>query len=319
MAKENQYQRLFRSKITSAVEQARAAAGFEHQGVKGSVLEALITQLFEPLLPADIGVGTGQIIDSFTGIQSGQIDIILYDKSILPPILVDQRLGIYPIESVLYTIEVKTTLNATELRTAHESAENLATKFGYLPGQKDEKGNEKHHSIQKLRSVIFALNSDLSGTGLSEAERYRNLYQNGTAHLRAICVIGREYWFDNGNFWHGFKTENQYDETLAFIGGISNTYRSVANSRGYPNLGNYIIPPAKFFISTKSRNVESVHVKCNGEGCDLDGELIPEVGEMDMTIKGKLRSDEPCPSCGGTFESEEGEYVFKKGTLQPVG
>ncbi|MGR5080011.1 hypothetical protein ACPV46_20035 [Photobacterium swingsii] len=62
-----------------------------------------------------------------------------------------------------------------------------------------------------------------------------------------------------------------------------------------------------------------MNVKCNDEGCDLDGELTPEVAEIDMTIKGKLKSDEPCPSCGGIFESEEGEYVFIKGILQPVG
>lgn len=199
----NQYRELFRSKVKSAVEQAKAAAGFDHQGVKGSVLEALISQLFEPLLPPNIGVGTGQIIDSYSGQQSGQIDIVLYNKSILPPILLDQRLGIFPIESVLYTIEVKTTLNATELRMAHDSAEKLATKFGYRPGQVDDNGKEKHHSIQKLRSVVFALNSDLSGNGINEAERYRKIYNDDTAHIRAICVAGREYWYDNGDFWYG--------------------------------------------------------------------------------------------------------------------
>ncbi|MFA1563236.1 MULTISPECIES: DUF6602 domain-containing protein [Aliivibrio] len=319
MAKENQYQKLFRSKVASAIEQAKAAAGFEHQGVKGSVLEALITQLFEPLLPADIGVGTGQIIDSYSGIQSTQIDIILYDKSILPPILIDQRLGIFPIESVLYTIEVKTTLNATELKVAHDSAGKLAKDFGYLPGLVDESGKEKHHTIEKIRSVIFALNSDLTGTGLTEAERYRNIYKDDIAHLRAICIVGREYWFDDSNFWRGFKTENLYDETLAFIGGISNTYRSVADSRGQPKLGNYIVPPAKFFTSTKSRDVESVHVKCNGEGCELNGEFIPNMGTLDAVIKGRLKSDELCSSCGGTFESEEGEFIFKNGALQPAG
>lgn len=61
MAVKNQYQNLLRSKIVSAISQAKAAAGFSHQGVKGTVLELLISQLFQPLLPADVGVGTGQI------------------------------------------------------------------------------------------------------------------------------------------------------------------------------------------------------------------------------------------------------------------
>ncbi len=52
MAVENQYQNLLRSKVISAMPQANATAGFSHQGVKGTVLELLIGQFFEPLLIA---------------------------------------------------------------------------------------------------------------------------------------------------------------------------------------------------------------------------------------------------------------------------
>ncbi len=313
MAVKNQYQDLLRSKVASAITQAEAAAGFSHQGVKGSVLELLISQLFEPLLPADIGVGTGQIIDAYSGKMSGQIDIILYNKAILPPVLVDEKLGVFPIESVLYTIEVKTTLNATELRMAHESAKDLASNFGYLPGLKDEYGKEKHHSIEKLRSVVFALNSDLTGNGLNEAERYKKLYGEDTAHIRAICVAGKEYWYDNGNYWVGFKDGENFDEVLAFIGGVTNTYRTVSASRGQPCLGNYIVPEAKGFVSTKSRDVPSVKVTC--EWCGLEGNMIPEVGAMDITVNGALFTKDKCPSCEGTMKSESGTYIFKKGKL----
>jgi|APLak6261659701_1056019.scaffolds.fasta_scaffold15522_2 hypothetical protein len=86
MVNKNQYQALLRAKIKSAIEQARAASVFTHQGVKGAVLEILIGSLFRPLLPPDIGVGTGQIIDCYNSPMSRQIDIILYDSSILPPV-----------------------------------------------------------------------------------------------------------------------------------------------------------------------------------------------------------------------------------------
>ncbi|MCK9396453.1 MAG: hypothetical protein M0Q44_12780 [Methylobacter sp.] len=204
MTDKNQYQALLRAKIKSAVEQARAASAFTHQGLKGTVLEILIGELFKPLLPSDIGVGTGQIIDAYKSPMSGQIDIILFDRSILPPVLIDEKTGIFPIESVLYTIEVKTTLNATELSSAHESAKRLA-KFGYLPGLTDETGKEKDHPVKKARSVVFALGSDLSGVRLNEAQRYKNLYGEEPAHLRAICVAGREYWYDDGDHWRGLK------------------------------------------------------------------------------------------------------------------
>ncbi|MDD1859212.1 hypothetical protein, partial [Pseudomonas aeruginosa] len=64
MENKNQYQALLRGKVAAAIAQARSAADVTHKGVKGAVLEILLSKLFRPLLPADIGVGTGQIIDA---------------------------------------------------------------------------------------------------------------------------------------------------------------------------------------------------------------------------------------------------------------
>lgn len=313
MAVANQYQSVFRARVASALQQAMAAAELTHQGVKGSILEILIGSLFSPLLPSDIGVGSGQIIDSYSGILSNQIDIILYDKSILPPILYDSKLGIYPVESVLYAIEVKTALNATELQKAHSAAERLNTKFGYLSGRRDVKGNEVQHKIEKLRSVIFALKSDLTGTGITEAERYRKLYGASHAYIRAICVAGREYWYDNGTFWVGTTNHAQYDEVLAFIGGVTNTYRAVSSSRGQPCLGWYIIPEITSLVGTKSRDVASVSVTC--EKCGLNGEFVPEVPVEKIVVKGALVAAGKCPRCQGDMKSAEGTYIFRGGKL----
>ncbi len=170
--------------------------------------------------------------------MSTQMDIILYDKSIVPPILFDESTGIFPIEAVLYTIEVKTKLNVTELSIAHDSAK-LLTEFQYLSGLKNADGSERHHFIEKVRSVIFALNTDLSGNKLSEAERYEKIYKqkNEIPHIRAICVAGCEYCYDNGEYWVNFNSIDKFDEILAFIGGVTNTYKAVASSRHYPLLG----------------------------------------------------------------------------------
>ncbi|MEJ2795918.1 DUF6602 domain-containing protein [Iodobacter sp. LRB] len=254
MADKNQYQAFLRAKVAGAIADARAASNLTHSGVKGSVLEILISKLFRPLLPSDIGVGTGQIIEQHRGIMSTQMDIILYDKSIVPPISFDQSTGIFPIEAVLYTIEVKTTLNATELSIAHDSAK-LLTEFRYLPGLKNVDGSERHHSIEKVRSVVFALNSDLSGNKLTEAERYEKIYKGKgeAAHIRAICVASREYWYDNGEYWVAFDSVDDFDEILGFIGGVTNTYKSVAASRHNPLLGHYIVPEGSAKLGPKTR------------------------------------------------------------------
>ena len=252
---DNLYREFFRAKVISAIAHAKAVANLRHQGVKGQVLEILIGQLFVPLLPSDVGVGSGHILCSYTGRQSRQIDIILYNKAILPPLLLDGTLGVFPIESVLYTIEVKTKLTARELRSAHRSAEELDKKFGYRPGQKDPDGNIRNHQIEKLRSVVFALNSDLTGTTATEAERYKRFYGDSLPWLRAICVAGKEYWFDGGERWVGYKSDSNgaYDEVLAFIGGVCNTYRDVAESRGTPLLGSYLVPDIQATVGPVSK------------------------------------------------------------------
>lgn len=316
MPDKNAYQALLRSKVAAAIEQARAAASFTHQGVKGSVLEILVSKIFKPLLPGDIGVGTGQVIDAYGTEMSGQIDIVLYDRSILPPILVDEKTGIFPVESVLYAIEVKTTLDSTGISTAHAAAEKLS-KFGYLPGMQDELGKDKNHPVERIRSVIFALGSDLTGTGLTEADRYKKVYKNDPAHIRAICVVDSGYWYDDGDRWIGPKSVERYDEILSFIGGVTNTYKGVSNSRHDPRLGHYVIPEGKEFSVIESRKVPRLKVAC--DKCGKQSELKPNIGKMNLTVDGSISAKEPCPDCGGTFRTEPGKYKFENGELVREG
>jgi hypothetical protein len=106
------YRNFIRVWVEAAVGAGRAATGVSHLGLRGEVREILVRDLFRPLLPADVGVGTGEII-SYTNQTSSQTDIILFDRRILPPVLFEDRLGLFPIESVLYAIEVKSKLTAT--------------------------------------------------------------------------------------------------------------------------------------------------------------------------------------------------------------
>jgi len=221
-------------------------------------------------------------------------------------------MGIFPIESVLYTIEVKTTLNATELTAAHESAKSIA-KFGYLAGLLDEFGNEKNHPIEKARSVVFALGSNLSGKRLNEAQRYKSLYKEEPAHLRAICVAGKEYWYDNGEHWIGFQSRDEYDDILAFIGGVTNTYKNVSRSRHEPLLGNYVVPNTTFLLSAESRKVVRIKIIC--DGCGKEEMIKPNVGKMNIVVNGSIINSEPCPDCGGKMSSKEGAYKFTQGEL----
>jgi hypothetical protein len=112
---ENAYKAIFRARAIHALAEAQAAAHLSHPGVKGKVREILVADLLRPLLPADLGIGSGQIIEAKTGRLSKEQDITLYDRSIVPPITFDVAHAIVPIEAVLYTIEVKSKLTKAEL------------------------------------------------------------------------------------------------------------------------------------------------------------------------------------------------------------
>jgi hypothetical protein len=79
------YRDLVLARIKGAVASAKAVAAVEHQGLKGQIREVLIRDLFRPLLPADIGVCSGEIISFCGKRQSHQQDIIIFNQAILPP------------------------------------------------------------------------------------------------------------------------------------------------------------------------------------------------------------------------------------------
>lgn len=96
------YRALFVSRIAAAIGAARATADLTHTGVKGTIREILIRDLFRPLLPSDVGIGTGQIATS-AGALSPQQDVVIYNRRVLPPVLFEETVGVFPVESVLAT------------------------------------------------------------------------------------------------------------------------------------------------------------------------------------------------------------------------
>ena len=59
------------------------------------------------------------------GDQSNQTDIISYDNRVIPPFIKEQNLGVYPVESVVAAIEVKSQLDKSELLRSEKNAKRL--------------------------------------------------------------------------------------------------------------------------------------------------------------------------------------------------
>lgn len=92
-----------------------ATAEINHSHEKGGFREFFISELIEPLLPSPFGIGSGIVVD-IKGNQSTQLDIIIYDKRIMKPILSTGSSGIYPIDCVLAILEIKSKITSTEYK-----------------------------------------------------------------------------------------------------------------------------------------------------------------------------------------------------------
>jgi len=118
---------------------------YEHAPDRGGPREKAVLDYFKNHLPRKYGVTTGKILNN-SGDLTRQIDVIIYD-ALNCPILYSENIGeeyqIIPSESVIGTIEVKSTLNnitAKEILTNIDSilevtnrSEILTSFFCYSP------------------------------------------------------------------------------------------------------------------------------------------------------------------------------------------
>jgi hypothetical protein len=85
-----------------------------HRGEQGRENEAAFARLLTSFVPQRLGVGTGLLIDSQGG-SSRQLDIVLFERSDEPAVLAQTNQLLYPMESVVACIEVKTRLATSEI------------------------------------------------------------------------------------------------------------------------------------------------------------------------------------------------------------
>lgn len=233
------YHELVLIRAQAAVGAARAVTSLRHQGLKGTLREIVVRDLLRPFLPADIGVGTGEII-TYDNRHSRQLDVVIYDKRILPPILLEGAVGLFPIESALCTVEVKSTLTASELQASHESALEL-TGFTRTSGQYDERDQAIPDVAMNVAPMLIAFGTDLASDANSEIERYDKVHGQGEPALRVICVVGRGCWlWQRSGGWGKWPQTNELEEVVGFVALIMNSYREIAATRKWPRMGVYL-------------------------------------------------------------------------------
>ena len=116
--------RYFSAIIEGLVKKIEASSPLNHKLTKGELRELFASNILTHFLTQQYGIGTGIIINQ-DKVQSNQTDIIIYDNRILPPFIKEQHIGVYPAESVVGVIEVKSRLDKKAILDSEKSAKRL--------------------------------------------------------------------------------------------------------------------------------------------------------------------------------------------------
>lgn len=110
--------------VKGLINESKALRNLDQTTVKGRLRELFISKLLKKFLSSQFGIGSGIIINQ-AGKMSKQIDIIIYDTRILPPFIEEQEIGVYPVESVLAAIEVRSRVDKSTMKMYAKSVSEL--------------------------------------------------------------------------------------------------------------------------------------------------------------------------------------------------
>lgn len=93
-----------------------------HNPTKGTANEDALKSILKQFIPSRYSVGSGVIIDSF-GNNSRQIDLLIYDGHLYSQLFSQGYTALYPVETVIATIEIKTYLDNSKLEDVRKNTE----------------------------------------------------------------------------------------------------------------------------------------------------------------------------------------------------
>ena len=209
-------------------------SGVTHQGLKGRFRELLIDTMLVPWLPPYVSCGTGLIIGTGEAdYVSGQEDIVLYDKSMAPPILASANApeGVFLSNSVLGRIEVKSRLDADGLRQFIESSMRIAKLRVISP---------KRFEYANAFNMLYAFHSDQSAGTDNDKDKellrlLRQMHELGveplSGHISGICIADRGFWMLSQSLlpeskgmsvWTRLRIRTPSDPLVWFVACVSN-------------------------------------------------------------------------------------------------
>jgi len=204
------------------------SGGVDHDAEKGAFREFFLSDLIRPLLPAHCRVGSGIVVDAY-GRQSMQSDVVIYDTRKLPPVLLAGDRGLFPLDSVLCVVEVKSKLTATDYKQIVPASRRIAPLTQSNPdGMRiATPGRGENHSTTYPLFAVFAYKAD---SGKDEVKRLRTKFPNACDTLHLICVLEKGVWSASDGEPH--LSEDPSKNSIFFMLMLLNRIEDVASTRG---------------------------------------------------------------------------------------
>lgn len=197
----------------------KAGHAFTHKGIRGDERAMALHQFFIDRLPASFGVAKGEAVD-YRDRKSGQLDLIIYEKSDASPIEKGGENLLLPCESVYAVIEVKSILTREETGKALDAGSKIRRlrpfKQKFVAARTD--GAAAQPDSFRCLYVVFALATDLSEDDWLHKE-FSRLEEVSAEKKIALDVIDRVVVLNRGmvNPMSGVgKTQNS-EEDIVFL------------------------------------------------------------------------------------------------------
>ena len=223
--------------IQNLIDEAKSLKSLEQKQLKGQLRELLVSKFLLKYLTNDFGIGSGIIINQKEE-QSTQTDIIVYDKRIIPPFIKELNLGIFPAESVVATIEVKSWISKSDIIEYSEKVNYLLNNL-YNPASciyKDYVFMKPYCSI-----IGFYDNCKFKYDNTSDNRKIiENWINMNTTNLFGICLIGKFSWLRVMRQEGVVHLRSEFnDQTKAFFAILLDNIRTRAHMRYFRVLGRH--------------------------------------------------------------------------------
>lgn len=211
--------------VRGLIGESKALRGLDQTTVKGRLRELFISKILKKFLSSQFGIGNGVIINQ-AGKVSKEIDIIIYDTRILPPFIEEQKIGVYPVESVLAAIEVRSIIDKSIMKLYAKKVTELFNKV-YDPDWSYYNDYSKYLPLYCL--VGFCEEELFKGNKFDEIWSWM---ADNVKPLFAVCVIDQLSWLDVCGAKGALHKANEYnEETKAFLAILLDNIRTRSQRR----------------------------------------------------------------------------------------